>query len=126
MGGWFADIFIEFVVRVACRWIAAFRSRNWTLVRAARFGAFVHLDGFSSCAKVLISYTYSYGGQLYANHCTEPFLFEEDAREYADYLRGLNQTLVRIDRSRPTESTFRDIDQRLSSNLVSQLVSEKH
>lgn len=62
MGGWFVDIYVEYLFRVVMRAVRLVRSRDWPVMRATVLSAECPHAGYG-CTVAIIYYEYILGGQ---------------------------------------------------------------
>src|SRR5215813_9730928 len=104
MTGLVADIFIDFLIRIFVRSVKSFRSRNWVLVQATVSEASAEPDRHLGCCKVLVSYTYKFQGQQYAEYFRKPFLSHASAEDYATAFQTVTRVEVRVNPFSPADS----------------------
>lgn len=101
MSGWFADIFIEFIVRAFFRAIHLVRSRNWPVVTATVLSADCPKIGFG-CTVVIVYYEYLINGQKFGDTFEKPFISSKSAEDYAGQLAKGTPFKVRV---KPDDAT---------------------
>ncbi len=74
MGGFFIDVYIEYLVRAIIRTIQLFRSRSWSVVPATVLSAECELGGPLGCAIATVYYEYIADGQKYGSWYSRPFI----------------------------------------------------
>jgi hypothetical protein len=100
MGGWFADIFIEWLVRATVKIVRRIKSRSWPVVEATVTAA-VYSHASYGCDTTDLHFDYSYEGLEYSGLHEEPFTMGASAKDFAqDYLVGAIIRL-RLKPSRP-------------------------
>jgi hypothetical protein len=103
MGGWFADIFIEWIVRMVAKVIRRIQSHRWPVV-----------DGVvtrSLCSRALygchvadVHYDYSFEDVEYSAFHEEPFLMHDSGEEWARSVRIGSKILVRVNPHDPSQT----------------------
>jgi hypothetical protein len=101
MGGWFVDIFVEYIVRVAFRAANLIRSRKWPIVKGTVLSAECP-SALYGCTVATVYYEYLVDGEKYGGWYEKPFISHESGAEYANhFVKDMDFTI----RVKPTNST---------------------
>ncbi len=96
MAGWFIDIFVEYLFRVAVRAVPLVRSRDWPVMRATVLSAECPHAGYG-CTVATVYYEYIVGGRKYGAAFEKPFIVQESGARFADgFVKG-SELMVRVD-----------------------------
>jgi len=82
MGGWFADIFIEWIVRMVAKIIRRVQSHAWPAVEGIVTNAQCPRAHYG-CHVADVHYDYSFEGVEYSTFHEEPFLMHDSGQEWA-------------------------------------------
>ncbi|MGA2847791.1 MAG: hypothetical protein ABSE46_02260 [Terracidiphilus sp.] len=100
MGGWFVDIFVEWLVRMIVKIVRRINSRSWPVVETIVTASVYSKAGYG-CDTTDLHFDYSFDGQEYSGLHEEPFIMADLAKDFAlDYPAGAN-IKVRLKPSRP-------------------------
>lgn len=103
MGGWFADIFVEYLFRVFSHAMNLVRSRKWPIAKATVLSADCEHRA-SGCTVATVYYEYVVNGDRYGDAFGKPFISQESARHYvAHFVKGMDLK-VRVKPRDPTTS----------------------
>ncbi len=103
MGGWFADIFVEWIVRMSVNDIKLVRSRSWTTVRGVITYSNCSRAGYG-CHVADVHYDYPVGGETYSGVHEEPFVSFANGEEYAGKFPVGSEYPVRVSPRDPSVS----------------------
>jgi hypothetical protein len=88
MGGWFADIFIEWLVRMIAKIVRRISSQSWPIVDATVTAARYNHASYG-CDITDLHFDYSFDGQEYSGLQEQPFIMGALAKDFAlDYPAG--------------------------------------
>jgi hypothetical protein len=82
MGGWFVDIFIEWLVRMIAKIVRRIVSQSWQIVDATVTAA-VYNNASYGCDITDLHFDYSFDGQEYSGLHEEPFIMGALAKDFA-------------------------------------------
>ena len=103
MGGWFVDIFVEYIVRVFLHGVNLIRSRRWSIIKATVLSASCQPAGYG-CTVAEVCYEYIVNGDRYGDMFGKPFIFSESGKDYASqFVKGMDFK-VRVKPDDPTKS----------------------
>jgi hypothetical protein len=101
--GWFADIFIEYFVRIIVGFVKRFRSRNWPLTEATVMSADCPVVGLG-CTVATVYYEYLVGSDKYGAAFDRPFLTDGSGKQFAaQFTKGVKFN-VRVNPKDPCTS----------------------
>lgn len=90
MGGWFVDVFVEYLFRVSFRGMKLLRSRNWPVTK----GTVISVDcppASYGCAVATVYYEYFVDGDKYEAYYEKPFLSHGWGAAYAaHFVKGMD------------------------------------
>ena len=98
MGGWFVDIFVEYLFRVIARMIKRRGSGAWPV---AIYGG----------AAAEVYYTYRVDGELYTGVNEKPFISHDSGGNYVSNFAPGREFTVRVKPGYPLVSIVREVDQ---------------
>ena len=101
--GWFADIFIEYLVRIIVGFVKRFRSRNWPLTEATVMSADCPAVVLG-CAVATVYYEYPVGSDKYGAAFDRPFLTNDSGKRFAARLTKGVKFTVRVNPKDPSAS----------------------
>jgi hypothetical protein len=101
MGGWFVDIFVEYLFRTAVRAVRLVRSRDWAVVRGTVLSAECPRAGYG-CTVATVYYEYIVAGQRYGAAYRKAFIVKESGARFADGLVKGSEFVVRLDPRNPS------------------------
>jgi hypothetical protein len=100
MGGWYLDIFVEWLVRMVVKIVRRINSHSWPIVGAVVTAAVYSRAGYG-CDTTDLHFDYSFEGQDFSGLHEEPFIMGARAKDFAlDYAVGAIIN-VRVKPSRP-------------------------
>lgn len=105
MVGWFADIFVEFLVRVVMRMVRIFRSRSWPTVTGQVTDSRYQKAGYG-CDVAEICYKYRVYGELYTGMYVKPFISSMRGEDYVARLPVGTELVLRIKPGEPSVSVM--------------------
>lgn len=89
MGGWFADIFVEYLLRILFHAANLVRSRRWPTVTATVVSADCPLTT-TGCTVATVYYEYVVNGEKYGDTFRKPFISRESGKDYAaQFVKGI-------------------------------------
>lgn len=100
MGGWFADIFIEWIIRMIVMSARRIKSLSWPVVTATVTNS-VHSRASYGCDTADIHFDYSFGDQDFSGFHEEPVLLGESGQAFAQRFPEGAQIKVRVKPSNP-------------------------
>jgi hypothetical protein len=100
MGGWFADILIEWIVRLIARAVRRVNSMSWPVVDAIVTNARCERAGYG-CHVADVHFDYSYQGQDFSGIDEEPFLIHAVGEDYANRFPAGKRIRVRVKPAHP-------------------------
>ncbi len=110
MGGWFVDIFVEYLFRVIARMIKRRGSGAWPVAKATVTS--------STCPKAMygcdvaeVYYTYRVDGELYTGVNEKPFISHDSGGNYVSNFAPGREFTVRVKPGYPLVSIVREVDQ---------------
>jgi hypothetical protein len=90
MGGWFADIFIEYLFRACVRGIGLIRSHGWPTETGTVMSATCQRAGYG-CTVATVYYEYPVDGEILGAAFEKPFISHDSGVEYAaKFVKGTN------------------------------------
>jgi Protein of unknown function (DUF3592) len=110
MGGWFVDIFIEYLFRVMARMIKQRGSGTWPVARATVTSSSCPRAGYG-CDVAEVYYKYRVGGELYTGLNEKPFIIHNSGENYISHFGPGTEFTVRVQPKDPAVSLVRDGDQ---------------
>jgi Protein of unknown function (DUF3592) len=103
MGGWFLDIFVEYIVRVFLQTANLIRSRRWPVVKAIVLSADCPRASFG-CTVATVYYEYVINGEKYGDAFGKPFISHDSGQGYAArFAKGMDFK-VRVKPNDPAKS----------------------
>jgi hypothetical protein len=105
MGGFFADIFVEFFVRVVMRMVRIFSSRSWPTL-TGEVTASNYQKASYGCDVAEISYKYRVDGELYTGMYEKPFISTVHGEDYVARLPSGTEMVLRIKPGEPSVSVM--------------------
>ena len=119
MGGWFVDIFVEYLIRTVVRIVKRRGSSTWPVAKATVTSTACP-NAVYGCDVAEVDYTYRVEGELYTGTNEKPFILHNSWEDYVRrYAQGTEFT-VRVKPDNPALSIVREGDQIGSSMLSSQ------
>jgi hypothetical protein len=110
MGGWFVDIFVEYLFRVIACMIKRRGSGAWPVAQATITS--------STCPKAMygcdvaeVYYTYRVDGELYTGVNEKPFIYHHSGQNYVSNFAPGREFTVRVKPGYPLVSIVREVDQ---------------
>ena len=103
MGGWFADIIVEFLVRVVVRMVRIFRSRAWPTITGEVTDSIYQRAGYG-CDVAEIYYKYRVNGELYTGMYVKPFISSMRGKDYVARLPVGKELVLRVKPGEPSVS----------------------
>jgi hypothetical protein len=103
MGGWFLDIFVEYLFRVSVRAVNLLRSRRWPVAK----GTVLSADcprALYGCTVVTVYYEYVVDGKKYGAAYEKPFIWHDSGAEYASQFAVGLELKVRMKPGDPSVS----------------------
>jgi hypothetical protein len=114
MGGWFADIFVGYVIslfkKAARKWRAR-RCIGWPKTMATIAGSSCQTQSYMPRPVAEIVYTYHFDGGFYGGVDEKPFCLESSAQNCAHKFAKGDNLVVRVKPGEPEVSLVRDEDQ---------------
>ena len=114
MGGWFVDIFVEYLFRVVVRMIKWRGSGTWPVAK----GTVTRSDcpkAMYGCDVAEVYYTYRVDSELYTGINEKPFISPSSGEDYVSRFVPGTEFDVRVKPEDPSVSTVREEDQIESS-----------
>lgn len=105
MVGWFADIFVEFLVRVVMRMVRIFRSGSWQTVPGEVTDS-TYQSASYGCDVAEICYKYRVDGELYTGMYVKPFISSMRGKDYVARLPVGTELVLRIKPGEPSVSVM--------------------
>jgi hypothetical protein len=105
MLGWYADIFVEFLVRVVMRMVRVFSSRSWPPLTGEVTASNYQEAGYG-CDVAEICYKYRVDGELYTGVYVNPFISSMRGKEYVARLPVGTELVLRIKPGEPSISVM--------------------
>jgi hypothetical protein len=103
MGGWFVDIFVEYLFRVIVRAIRLLRSRDWPVAMGTVLSAECPRSSYG-CTVASVYYEYPVAGEKYGAAYEKPFISPSSGEEYASqFVKGIDFK-VRVKPGNPSTS----------------------
>jgi hypothetical protein len=103
MGGWFLDIFIEYLFRVIVRAMRLLRSRNWPAAVGIVLRAECPRSSYG-CTVASVYYEYPIAGKSIGAAYEKPFISHDSGMEYAaQFVKGV-EFKVRVKPGDPSTS----------------------
>jgi len=112
MGGWFLDIFIEYLVRVVVGVIKTRGKDAWPVVKATVAESYCPAAGFG-CPVAEVYYEYVVDGKLYTGIHQKAFIFLSSGEHYVRQLAPGADLSVRLNPGNPAASIALERDQTL-------------
>jgi len=103
MGGWFIDIFVEYIFRVFSHAMNLVRSRKWPIVKATVLSADCPHSLYGR-EVATVYYEYAINGEKYGDCFGKPFISEKSGKDYAALFVKGAQFKVRVKPNDPTKS----------------------
>jgi hypothetical protein len=110
MGGWFVDIFVEYLFRVIGRMIKRRGSGTWSVAKATVTSSSCPRAGYG-CDVAEVYYTYRVDGELYTGISEKPFIVHNSGENYVSRFAPGTEFTVRISAKDAAVSLVRDGDQ---------------
>ena len=110
MGGWFVDIFVEYLFRVIVRMFKRRGSDTWPLVKATVTVSDCPNAGYG-CDVAEVHYTYRVDGELYTGTNEKPFISHNSGEAYTSRFAPGTEFSVRVKPGNLLVSVVRDGDQ---------------
>jgi len=110
MGGWFVDIFVEYLFRVMTRMLKGRGSRAWPVAKATVTSSSCPRAMYG-CDVAAVYYTYRVDGELYTGTNEKPFISPSSGEEYIGRFAPGTEFSVRVKPQDPTVSIVREGDQ---------------
>jgi hypothetical protein len=114
MGGWFVDIFVEYMFRLITHMFRRRGSGSWPVAQATVTS--------STCPKAMygcdvaeVCYTYRVDGELYTGVNEKPFTSHDSGESYVSNFAPGTEFTVRVKPGRPLISIVREVDQNNSA-----------
>jgi hypothetical protein len=114
MGGWFVDIFVEYLFRVVGRIIKRRGSGTWPVVKATVTRS-VCPNAMYGCDVAEVYYTYRVDGELYTGVNEKPFISHSSGEDYLNHFAPGTEIAVRVKPGNPSVSIVAERDQIVSS-----------
>jgi len=105
MGGWFLDIWIEWIVRMIAKLIHRMRSRSWPVVDAMITSSDCPRAGYG-CHVADIHYDYEFAGEAFSALHEEPFLMHALGRDYVLDHPVNSRARIRVKPGSPAVAVF--------------------
>lgn len=103
MGGWFVDIFVEYLLRIVFHAANLLRSRRWPTVTATVLSADCPHAAYG-CDVATVYYEYVVNGEKHGDTFGKPFISQESGKDYAaNVVKGMHFK-VRVKPDDPTKS----------------------
>ena len=103
MGGWFLDVYVEWLIRMVVNDIRMFRSRSWTVVNGVVFDA-VCPQASGGCHVADIYYDYTFSGESLSGIHEEPFVIHSSGEDYVRRLPAGSNYPIRVNPRDPSKS----------------------
>ena len=103
MGGWFADIFVEYLLRILFHAANLVRSRRWPTVTATVLSSDCPFT-ITGCTVATVYYEYVVNGEKYGDTFGKPFISQESGKDYAAQFAKEMPFKVRVKPDDPTKS----------------------
>ena len=121
MGGWFIDIFVEYLFRVLVRMVKRRGSSTWPIAKAIVTSSACP-NAVYGCDVAEVYYTYRVGGELYTGTNEEPFIFHDSGENYISRFALGTEFVVRVKPGDPSATIVREEDQTGSATLSGQTI----
>ncbi len=112
LSGWYVDILVVYLFRVAVRSFKARGSAGWIVCNATVTGS-RYLS--NTCDVVEITYLYTVDDEPFTGISQEPFLSSTLAKQQAAWFSACSKIVVRVDPAAHNTSVVRDADQSYTS-----------
>src|ERR1039458_2217092 len=112
MGGWFLDIFIEYLFRVVVRFLKTRGTDTWPVVKATVTSSDCPTASFG-CPITEVHYKYVVDGELYTGTHEKAFILLSSGEHYARQLAAGADLCVRLNPGNPAASIVLERDQTL-------------
>jgi Protein of unknown function (DUF3592) len=110
MGGWFVDIFVEYLFRVIVRMAKRRGSDTWPMAKATVTASGCPNAGYG-CDVAEVHYTYRVDGELYTGTNEKPFISHNSGEAYVSRFIPGTEFSVRVKPGNPLVSIVRETDQ---------------
>jgi hypothetical protein len=107
MGGWFVDIFVEFLFRTVTGLVRRHRSRTWPVASATVTDSTCPRAGYG-CHVAEIHYTYDVDGEPYTGTYEKPFISHRSGEDYARHFIPGTHFKVLVNPGDPSVSVASD------------------
>jgi hypothetical protein len=108
MAGWFADVLIEWLIRLVVRAVRKLNSMSWPVVDATVTNARCERASYG-CHVADVFFDYSFRGQDFSGIHEEPFLIHSVGEDYANRFVAGRRIRVRVKPAHPeTTVAFAD------------------
>jgi hypothetical protein len=105
MGGWFADILIEWIVRMIAKLVHRLRSLSWPVVDATITSSNCPRAGYG-CHVADIHYDYEFAGEAFSGLHEEPFLMHSLGQDYVLDHPINSHARIRVKQAAPSVAVF--------------------
>lgn len=103
MGGWFVDIFVEYLFRIVFHAANLLRSRRWPIIEATVLSADCPHAAYG-CEVATVYFQYVVNGEKYGDAFGKPFISHKSGEDYAaQFVKG-RDCKVRLSPNDPTKS----------------------
>ena len=103
MGGWFVDIFAEYLFRVVTRFIKTRGRGSWPTAKATVTSSGCPGTAYG-CPVGEVYYTYRVDGELYTGSHEKPFILHNSGENYARHFAPGTDFIVRLKPGQPSVS----------------------
>jgi hypothetical protein len=103
MGGWFVDIFVEYLFRVVARMVKRRGSGTWPIAKGTVTSS-ACANASYGCDVAEVCYTYRVDGELYAGINQKPFILHNSGENYAGRFAAGTAITVRVKPGEPSAS----------------------
>jgi hypothetical protein len=110
MGGWFVDIFVEYLFRAMSRVIRNRGSGSWSIAKA-NVTSSACPNAVYGCHIAEVYYAYRVNGELYTGVNEKPFISPNSGENYVKQFAPGTEFTVRINPRDPSVSIVREGDQ---------------
>jgi len=103
MGGWFVDIFVEYLFRAMARLIKTRGSGTWPIAKATVTSSGCPVVAYG-CPIAEVYYTYRVDGELYTGSHQKPFISPNSGENYVRHFAPGTDFAVRLKPGDPSVS----------------------
>jgi Protein of unknown function (DUF3592) len=114
MGGWFIDIFVEYLFRMATRVVKMRGSSAWHVAKATVTSSACPKAAYG-CTVAEVHYAYRVHGELYTGTNEKSFISPNSGENYVSHFTPGKEFTVRVKPNNPEVHIVREGDQRGSS-----------